>query len=363
LLCNHSGKKVHHGPRLRCSCSKPFLTSASWQLPGFHFAVISETLPFHRSSSLKRLSQRSLVLSTLLVGMGVVVLLPLPEGWSAGWRAECLNRMHVPMMGIFCVVLEGLFRTAAGRNKRSVLSAALSASLLAALVEIVQPWFHRTADIGDFMWGLAGIAAGTLWNSTEMFHSIWLRIIIRILALVGILSPPLGWVAQVMTARLAADRRFPVLTDFTGERGGFFWTLEPAEDSYIQQIKRHGQMILERTPQKAASAHLDTLDRDWTSFDRLEIDGTLEASAAVEVGLRLDLNSATGPRLRAGAWMQPGHHRIQIQWPSSNPPQNVHQLVVFLAAGEPAASLQIHQLRLVRREDLTEKLKPRASRQ
>lgn len=213
------------------------------------------------------------------------------------------------------------------------------------------------------MWGMAGIAAGTLWNSAVMLHSLWLQIIIRVLAMVGLLSPPLGWTTQVMMARQAAQRRFPVLTNFTEHLGGFFWSMEPAEDSYSQQIKRHGQMILERNGQKAASAHLDTLHRDWSSFDRLEIDGTLEASAAVEVGLRLDLNSATGPRLRAGAWMQPGHHRIQIQWPSSDLPHHVHQLVVFLAAGEPAASLQIHQLRLVPREDLTEKLKPSASRQ
>lgn len=291
-------------------------------------------------------------------------MLPLPEGWNAGWRAELLNRMHAPMMGVCCVALEVLFKASTARNKHSLLSAALSASLLAALVEIVQPWFHRTADIGDLIWGLAGIVAGTLWNSSFMFHSIWLRVIVRVLAMVGLLSPPVGWTAQVMMARQSADRRFPVLTNFTEKLGGFFWTMEPAEDSYSQQIQRHGQMmILERTSQKAASAHLDTLNRDWTHFNRLEIDGTLEASEAVEVGLRLDLNSAAGPRLRAGAWMMPGRHRIQIQWPSSALPQQVHQLVVFLAAGEPAASLQIHQLHLVPREDLTEKLKPRAVRQ
>jgi len=267
------------------------------------------------------------------------------------------------MMGVCCVALEVLFRTSTARNKHSLLSAALSSCLLAALVEVIQPWFHRTADIGDLMWGMAGIAAGTLWNSAVMLHSLWLQIIIRVLAMVGLLSPALGWTAQVMMASQAADRRFPVLTNFTEDSGDFFWSIEPAEDSYSQQIKRHGRMILERTGQKAASAHLDALDRDWTSFDRLEIDGTLEASEAVEVGLRLDLNSTSGPRLRAGAWMKPGRHRIQIQWPISVLPQQVHQLVLFMAAGEPAASLQIHQLRLVPREDPTEKLKPEADRQ
>ncbi len=279
------------------------------------------------------------------------MLLPLPEGWSAGWRGELINHMHVPMMGICCVALEGLFRNTAAVNKRSLLSAVLSAILLAALIEIVQPWCHRTADIGDFMWGVAGIVAGTLWIVTGMIHSMGLRVIARLLAMLILLSPPLVLTAQVLMAKQAADRQFPVLTDFTGELGGFFWSLEPEEDSSSGQISRHGHMILERTAQRAASAHLDARGRDWTSFDSLEIDGTLEASEAVEVGLRLDLNNEVGPRLRAGAWMMPGHHRIQIQWPSTDPPRHVHQLVVFLAAGKPAASLHIHQLRLVPRED------------
>ncbi len=264
------------------------------------------------------------------------------------------------MMGVCCVILEVLFRTSDASNKRPLVSAAFSASLLAALVEIVQPLFHRTADFGDFMWGLAGIVAGTFWIVASMLQSKWLRIILRVLAMVGLLLPPLLWTAQVMMARQAADRRFPVLTDFTGELGGFFWSMEPALDSYNAQIKRNGQMVLERTGQKGPSAHLDAGDRDWTSYDCLEIDGTLDASAAVEVGLRLDLNSAAGPRLRAGAWMMPGRHRIQIHWPRTLPPQHVCQLVVFLAAGEPAASLKIHQLQLVPRDGLAETLKLRA---
>lgn len=309
-------------------------------------------LPLFASLFLKPPFLRSLFLSSLLVGTGIALLMPLPEGWSAGWRGECLNRMHAPMLGVCCVALAGLLRAATGRTGRGVLLAAMAAVFLAALVEIVQPWFQRTAELGDFMWGLAGIVAGTFWNGTRMFPSVRLRMIVRVVALIGLLSPPLGWAWQVMMAQRAADRLFPVLTDISGELGGFFWSMEPAMDSHRQQLGQHGEMILKRTSQQAASAHLDTRDRDWTLFDRLEIDGTLEAPEAVEVGLRLDLNDAAGPRLRAGAWMMPGSHRIQVRWPSTHPPRNVHQLVVFLAAGNPAGRLHIHQLRLVRGDDV-----------
>jgi hypothetical protein len=319
-------------------------------LPVIQFAVTSENPLVNKSPGLKRLNLRPLILTSLLVGIGVLVLLPLPKGWSAGWRGECINRMHAPMMGICCVILAVLFRSTAGGNKCSLLAVALFACLLAALIEIVQPCFHRTADIGDFLWGLAGIVAGTLWNSAVMIQSMWLRVIRRVLAMLILLSPPLVLAIQVLMARQAADRQFPVLTDSTKELGSFFWSMEPEEHTFSKQISRHDKMILERTGQKSASAHLDARDRDWTLFDSLEIDGTLEASDAVEVGLRLDLNNEVGPRLRAGEWMMPGHHRIQIQWPISDPPRHVHQMVVFLAAGEPAARLHIHQLRLVRRE-------------
>ena len=290
------------------------------------------------------------MLFSLLVGSAAALLLPLPAGWSAGWRGECLNRLHVPLMGFCCLALVGLFRTRTGRSMPAVLLAALSASLLAACVEFVQPWFHRTADIGDFMWGLAGVFGGALWAGAPRVRSSRLRLIQRFLALVILLSPPLAWASQVFMARQSADSLFPVLTDFTGGHGGFFWSLESGTDSFNEQITRHGHLILRRTGQTPASAHLDTLDRDWTPFDHLEIDGTLEASKAVEIGLRLDLTNAANPRLRAGGWMTPGRHTIQIRWPDSAPARHVHQMVVFLAAGEPAATLHIHQLRLVRHE-------------
>ena len=287
----------------------------------------------------------------LFVGITSTLLLPLPTGWSSGWRGELLNRMHSPLMGICCVALIGFFNSQKAKCI-SILAAAFSAIGLAAMIELMQPWFHRTADVGDFLWDMVGIVAGTLWGLAIMLQPMGWRLILRTLALTCLLAPPVGWTVKVMMAHRAADKCFPILTNFNENLGGFFWTIEPALNPAFQPPSQHGQMILERTSQTAASAHLDARNHDWTRFDRLELDGTLEAAESIEIGVRIDLNHKDGPRLRAGGQMLPGRHRIQIQWPTSQPPQNVHQLVVFLAAGNPTARLSIHQLRLLERADV-----------
>jgi hypothetical protein len=296
---------------------------------------------------LKRFPIRYVIFPTLLAGIGIALLLQLPAGWSVGWRAELLNRTHVPLMAVFCVALVGFFRT----NIRTVLGVAISAIIFAALVELVQPWFHRTADMGDFIWGIVGIAFGSFWNAAKMLQSQRICVLIRVLAIACMFWPPLEYVSEVMRAKLAAERLFPVLTNFTGVLESFFWSVEPSGQSNIRQLKEGGEMILVKSGQLPASARLDAQNNDWSQFDGLAIDGTLEAPTAIEVGLRLDLNISSDPRLRAGKLMQPGRHQIQIWWPRLTPPRSVHQMVVFLAAGEPAARLRIHRMHLVKRMD------------
>ncbi len=312
--------------------------------------MYSNKLP-SESPSLKRIPKGYFIFPALLTGIGIALLVPLPADWSVGWRAEWLNRMHVPLMAVYCVAIEGLFRNSSLINSHRAFWAALSAVFFAAMVELVQPWFHRTADMGDFMWGMAGIAAGSLWNTAILAQSHRMRVIISALALACTLLPPLGWGSQVMRAKLAAERLFPVIVDTSGNLGNFFWTMEPEELSVSQQLKERGEIILTKSGEHPSSARLDAQNRDWSQFDGLAIDGTLEAPTAIELGLRLDLNDVAGPRLRAGSLVQPGRHQIQIWWPGSPPPRNVHQLVVFLASGEPAARLRIHHMQLVRRVD------------
>lgn len=300
---------------------------------------------------LKRSPLIKLTLLFLLAvaGAGAVLFLPLPAGWSDGWRGEWLNRLHTPLFGVGCVALTSFFRALPGTRARAAVLAALFATLAAGLVELVQPWFHRSADVGDLLWGIAGVGAGSLWNAAGSAQALWGRVLLRLLAVVGLLLPPVAWLAKVGSASQAAEARLPVLTDYSTPEGGFFWTMEPYFRRYARQIKEHGEMVLERDGRWAASAHLDTRDGDWRGYAGIEIDGTLECTEAVVLGLRVDLIDRKGPRLRAGGRLEPGRQRLQIAWPGTKPPERVHQLVVFLAAGTPPARLRIHELRLVPR--------------
>lgn len=302
-----------------------------------------------KCSSLISLSVLSLL---ALAGGGAVLFMPLPEGWSDGWRGEWLNRLHTPLFGVVCVALRVFFRAIAGTRSRSAALAALFATLAAAVVEVVQPWFHRSADLGDLMWGVAGVAAGTLWNVASGAEARWGRMVVPMLAVAAGLLPPVAWLARVRAAALAAEARLPLLTDYAAPDGGFFWTMEPYFRPYAHQIHEHGEMVLERDGRWAASAHLDARSGDWTLYGGIEIDGTLECSEAVVLGLRVDLGERTGPRLRAGGRLEPGRQRLRIAWPGGKPLERVHQLVVFLAAGTPAARLRIHELRLVLRGEV-----------
>jgi hypothetical protein len=283
---------------------------------------------------------------TLLAVLGLAFaafLLPLPHGWSAGWRGELTNRMHAPLMGLCFAAMAALFHRWGAANRWRLLAAATAIAVMAALVEWVQPWFGRTASLEDFLWGMAGVVGGWLWQVAGA------RLILRLVAVVCMFGPPLVWYSQVALIQAEAHRLFPVLADGTHPRLQTLWTIEP-----VQLGAAPDSLLLARDADHPASFHLDTLHRDWSDFGGLEIDGALQAAAAVEIGVRLDLDDTGKSRLRAGGWMQPGSSQIEIYWAKDVPTPRVHQLVVFLAAHPTAAKLQLHRLRLIPRPKNTD---------
>ena len=73
-----------------------------------------------------------------LVVTACLLLLPLPTGWSGGWRSTLLDFGHVPLFA--CFVL------AWAVPGRPVWRAALLAAALAGAAEVVQALVGRPAD-------------------------------------------------------------------------------------------------------------------------------------------------------------------------------------------------------------------------
>jgi hypothetical protein len=306
---------------------------------------------FQRTADTRRLASRlnrpsiPLFIFPVILGLAFMAfLLPLPHGWSAGWRGEMTNRMHAPLMGLCFAALAALLHRLGVAKLRGLLPAATATTVIAALVEWVQPWFGRTASLEDFLWGMAGVLGGCLWQGGGLSHAVGARLATKLLAVACMLGPPLVWWTQVTLIQAEAHRLFPVLVDNTHPRLHPLWTIVPAHAGSAPDA-----LLLAREADHPASMHLDTLDHDWSDFAGLEIDGTLQAAAAVEVGVRLDLGDTGTTRLRAGGRMQPGSSQVQIYWPKDAPTPRVHQLVVFLAANPTVAKLKLHRLRLIPR--------------
>jgi hypothetical protein len=269
-----------------------------------------------------------------------VLLLPLPQEWSAGWLGECLNRLHAPLMGLACIAL--VSGRGSGLNSLRV---ALGALLAAALMECVQPWFGRTASMRDFGWGVAGVLGGTLWNLAKTTPEHARRGLAALLAVLFMLAPPGAWLAEVGRAVWQAHESFPELLGTPGRPLSLFWTVQPNKEQ--DTSKKAGRIVLLSRQDLPATAHLNVRGNDWSGFDGLEIKGELEADSAVEIGIRVDLDDAQNTKLRASGWMSPQQNLLRIPWPEGTPPGKVRQLVIFLALEAPAARLRLDGLRLI----------------
>lgn len=103
--------------------------------------------------------------------------------------------------------------------------------------------------------------------------------------------------------------------------------------------------------ERPATAHLNTQGNDWSSYEGLELHGELNADAAVEVGVRVDLDDEHKTKLRTSGWMSPHQKYLRITWPEGRPSGKVRQLVVFLAPKTPAARLILTRLCLIKEEE------------
>jgi hypothetical protein len=245
--------------------------------------------------------------------LSAALLLPLSLEWHTGWRSELLNRLHVPLFALFAITLPA---------RRAWL-----AILVAALAELVQPWFGRSASLTDFAWGVLGVIAAMLWQA----RGLWRRGIAAFITF----APPLMWCLQVHLAQNDAEEQFPILLNQTPS---LLWEPSPGVERAKEGfILPRGTSVRIRVPQP-----------DWNAFPALELHATLEAATPLEVGIRLDIGDGPPNRVQAGTTLQPGDNHLRIAWPPNARLSPVKQLVLFLPSDGPDIRLKLQKLQLVR---------------
>ncbi len=240
-----------------------------------------------------------------------------------GWRGELLNRMHAPLMAA-AGFLTSLCLGSGGRKH-----AVLLTIMAAVIIELVQPWFGRTASLGDLGWGMIGALSVMIW---QRWCLAWLALLVA-------LAPPASWWMQLTLARQDATRAFPVLLAPDTRSASLLWQVSPAF------MDAKDVIILARDETHPSSARLEVMKQDWSAFSGLELEAELQAPVKLQLGVRLDMTD--GPRIRMGAGMQPGKNHLLIFWPEGKRPAGVKQLVLFLEAGTPQAKLRILSARLI----------------
>lgn len=251
-------------------------------------------------------------LLTALTLLLAALLLPLPHEWSAGWRSELLNRMHVPLFALLGILLPA--------------RKAWITLLIAGAVELVQPWVGRSASWADFGWGVLGAVTALIWHAKSLP---W-----RLIALVTAIAPPATWWVQIAKAQSEAQTQFPVLMNGPAS---LLWVLSPGAEHSEAGLTLRGN----------SSVRVEVSNRDWNAFQALELEATLDAARPLELGIRLDIGAGLPNRVQAGAKLQPGPIHLRVPWPDNARLSPVKQIVLFLGEVDPEARLRMKKVRLL----------------
>lgn len=247
-----------------------------------------------------------------------LLLFPLPQSWSMGWRAEMLDRLHSPLFGLLGIMAPG----------DSIWRKLLLTCLVAATVEWLQPILGRSASMVDFLWGVIGASATSFWHKPSKF--------LRGVAMLTACAPPAVWSAQVIYAQSEATAQFPTLLS---RRPSILWILSPGASMTSEGI----------TMENACSIRTKPTITDWRTYEAIEIHGSLESIFPVELGIRLDDSSREGRRIHTAVVLHPGLNKCRIPWPKETFLSSIGQIVFFLPAQAHSARITFHQIQLVKR--------------
>ena len=268
----------------------------------------------------------------------------------AGRMAEYLHDvLHFP---IFAALTWTLWSR---RRSRWLVLGAIVAAIL--LVERLQPWVGREAEVRDALFGLAGaVTVGVFHAAAGTGHprrrGAWRGIGIAVMAAV------VGPLLLIVLDRWEARRVFPLLASFRSPLEIGRWT---GQGCGLKRVRRDGQWALRleviRSP-LYPGAFLVEAPRDWSRMQALQITLFWPGSRPREFWVRADDRPDSPPyadRVQTAFTLNPGFNRLFIlrsalQRTPGGRLFNFAQVIslgLFLGEAAPGDTLDILEVRLI----------------
>lgn len=197
---------------------------------------------------------------SLLLCVAVLLLVPLPNDYRALWFGAATDFLHVP---IFAALTLALVQFGWLLLRHSL----LLAGSFSVAAELLQPFVGRSASWRDLAYGLIGIAI-----ASSLLQRHWHLTIRMGLALVFALWP-LARTLPVTVDAYQAWKSFPNLASFEGPFSDRRWLLT---DAVLRPSGEQAVLILEPRKRTGAGAILLPVVRDWTAYERLEVEFSFE---------------------------------------------------------------------------------------
>jgi hypothetical protein len=242
-----------------------------------------------------RVGIASLAILAITLGIVAVALLaPLPVSWRSTWRSKLLDLGHIPLFGLFTLVMVRVGRF-------GLFAAFLCATALAAGSELAQAMVHRSADFNDFLRG----SIGSLIAVMLVFACRSPRSVQRALAATSVIILASVWPIADAFPKLwdawEAYRSFPVLCDFQTRWQVTRWSRERVAVARVMgDDGEHWTGRMDFVPNGAGSAAvvLFPVRRDWSAYRLLCCDFSLADDASdVLISVR-DGRRVVGPQKR-----------------------------------------------------------------
>ncbi len=243
------------------------------------------------------------------------------ENDSAVWD-RLMDACHIPLFGSVALVLYWNIPNSGCYGWRHALKTGFLTCLMAALVEVIQPYTGRTESFDDFRNGFFGVvialAAIPVWLQHKRWFSRFLHLVFTVLITAFVLQP--AW--QEWKGIQWRKQNFPLLGDFETPIELKLWTSQGGSDrswtelTFSTEYATHGShsLRIQTGVGNWAGVSYAAGVQDWSNYTSLAFE-IYNPGASFTLGIRVD--DDVGPRNSSSRFsrqieLAPGPTKITI---------------------------------------------------